>query len=98
MLSADHLDNDGQSFPIKCMRKFRSALGGEVTYRGVCVFYRLYFECVHIETTDNIDFCTESAVCINYKVYGITPGITYYESQPIYSIRKGEEGCFLCLF
>ncbi len=37
---------------------------------GVCVCYRLYFECVHIETTDNIDFYSENVIYINYKVYG----------------------------
>ncbi len=36
----------------------------------VCVCYRSYFQCVHIETTDNIDFYGESGVYINYKVYG----------------------------
>ncbi len=37
MLSADHLNIDGPPFPVKCARKFRSALDGEVTYRYVCV-------------------------------------------------------------
>ncbi len=37
MLSADHLNIDGPPFPLKCVRKFRSALGGEVTYRCVYV-------------------------------------------------------------
>ncbi len=36
MLSVDHLNIDGPPFPVKCVRKFRSALGGEVTYRCVC--------------------------------------------------------------
>ncbi len=36
MLSADHLNVDGPPFPVKCVGKFRYALGGEVTYR-VCV-------------------------------------------------------------
>ncbi len=36
MLGADHLNIDGPPFPIKCVRKFGSALGGEVTYRDVC--------------------------------------------------------------
>ncbi len=42
MLSADHLNIDGPLFPVKCVRKFRSALCGEVTYRGVqvCVLTR----------------------------------------------------------
>ncbi len=34
MLSADHLNIDGPPFSVKCVRKFRSALGGEV---GKCV-------------------------------------------------------------
>ncbi len=34
MLRADHLNIDGPTFPVKCVRKFRSALGGEVTHRG----------------------------------------------------------------
>ncbi len=40
MLSADHLNIDGPPFPAKCVRKFKSALGGEVAYRGrgVCVW------------------------------------------------------------
>ncbi len=37
MLSADHLNIDGPPFPVKCVRKFRYALSGEVTYKGVCV-------------------------------------------------------------
>ncbi len=37
MLSADHGNIDGPPFPVKCIRKFRSALGGEVAYRCVCV-------------------------------------------------------------
>ncbi len=37
MSSADHLNIDGPPFPVNCVRKFRSVLGGEVTYRGVCV-------------------------------------------------------------
>ncbi len=40
MLSADHLNIDGPPFPVKCVRKVRSALGGEVAYRGVCVRVR----------------------------------------------------------
>ncbi len=91
MLSADHLSIDGPPFPVKCVRKFRSTLGGEVAYRCVCVCvcvcvylyvcthmrmrvrarYHLYFEYVRIETTDNINFYSESAVYINYKVYGL---------------------------
>ncbi len=35
MLIADHLNIDGPPFPVKCVRKFRSTLGEEVTYRGV---------------------------------------------------------------
>ncbi len=43
MLSAGHLNIDCPPFPVKCVRKFGSALGGEVVYRCVCVcvFYRL---------------------------------------------------------
>ncbi len=37
MLSADHLNIDGPRFPVKIVRKFRSALGGEVACRCVCV-------------------------------------------------------------
>ncbi len=37
MLSAKHLNIDGPPFPIKFVRIFGSALGGEVTYKGVCV-------------------------------------------------------------
>ncbi len=33
MLSADHFNIDGLPFPVKCVRKFRSALGGEVAYK-----------------------------------------------------------------
>ncbi len=36
MLSADHWNIDGPPFPVK-LRKFRSALGGEVAYRCVRV-------------------------------------------------------------
>ncbi len=36
MLSADHLNIDGPPLPVKCVRKFRFALGGEVEHRGVC--------------------------------------------------------------
>ncbi len=43
----------------------------------------LYFEGVHIETTDNIDFYSESAVYINYKVYGT--GIASYNDTNISS-------------
>ncbi len=43
MLSADHWNIDGPPFPVKCVRKFRSALGGEVAYRCVYVcMYRMY--------------------------------------------------------
>ncbi len=38
MLSADHLNIDGSPFPVKCVRKLRSALGGDVMYRCVCVY------------------------------------------------------------
>ncbi len=37
MLSADHLNIDGPPFPVKCVRKMRSTLGGEVTRRGMYV-------------------------------------------------------------
>ncbi len=37
MLSADHLNIDGPPVPVKCVKKFRSALGGEVTHRCACV-------------------------------------------------------------
>ncbi len=36
MLSVDHLNIDGPLFVVKCVTKFGSALGGEVTSR--CVF------------------------------------------------------------
>ncbi len=36
MLSADHLNIDGPPFPVKCVTKFKSALGGEVTHKCVC--------------------------------------------------------------
>ncbi len=36
MLCSDHLNIDGPPFPVKCVRKFRSAFSGEVTYRCVC--------------------------------------------------------------
>ncbi len=39
------------------------------TFVCVCVCYRLYFECVHIETIDNINFYSESVVYINDKGY-----------------------------
>ncbi len=50
MLSADHLNIDDAPFPVKCVRKFRSALGGEVTYR------RVYTNCLHMYT------CFDTAV------------------------------------
>ncbi len=37
MLSVDHLNINGSPFPVKCVRKFGSALDGEVTFRCVCV-------------------------------------------------------------
>ncbi len=37
MLIVDHLNIDGPPFPVECVRKFGSALGGEVTYRYVCL-------------------------------------------------------------
>ncbi len=37
MVSVDHLNIDGTPFPVKCIRKFGSTLGREVTYRGVCI-------------------------------------------------------------
>ncbi len=40
MWSVDHLNIDGPLFPVKCVRKFRSALGGEVTHRSACVCAR----------------------------------------------------------
>ncbi len=40
MLSVDHLNIDGTSFPVKCEGKFRSALGGEVTHRCMCMCTR----------------------------------------------------------
>ncbi len=42
MLSADHLNIDGPPFPVKCVRKFKSALGEEVAYRCVCVGARAH--------------------------------------------------------
>ncbi len=44
----------------------------QLSFLRVCVHYRLYFKCAHSETTDNIDFYSESAAYINYKVYGVT--------------------------
>ncbi len=35
MLIVDHINIDGPPFPVKCVRKFGSVLGGEVTYRSV---------------------------------------------------------------
>ncbi len=42
MLSVDHLNIDGPPFPVKCVRKFGSALGGEVTSRCVCACVRAW--------------------------------------------------------
>ncbi len=39
MLSVDHLNIDGVPFLVKCVRKFGSALDGEVTL-GVCMCAR----------------------------------------------------------
>ncbi len=36
MLNVDHLNIDGPPFPVKCVRKFGSTLGGAVTYKVVC--------------------------------------------------------------
>ncbi len=36
MLSVDYLNIYGPPFPVMCVRKFRSALGGEVTH-SVCM-------------------------------------------------------------
>ncbi len=36
MLNVDHSNTDGPPFAVKCVRKVRSALGGEVTF--VCMF------------------------------------------------------------
>ncbi len=47
---------------------FQTIMCVRVYARVLC--YRFYFECVHIEITDNIDFYSESAVYINYKVNG----------------------------
>ncbi len=41
MLNVEHLNTDGPLFPVKCVGKFRSTLGGEVTYKCVCVVYCL---------------------------------------------------------
>ncbi len=38
--SVYHLNIDGPPFSVKCLRKSGSALGGEVTYRCVCVCMR----------------------------------------------------------
>ncbi len=35
--SIDHLNIDGPPFTVKCVRKFGSALGREITFRYVCV-------------------------------------------------------------
>ncbi len=40
MLSVDHSNIDGPPLGVKCVRKFGSALGGEVTC--VCVFVCLW--------------------------------------------------------
>ncbi len=37
MLSVDHSDTDDPPLAVKCVRKFGSALGGEVTSVCVCV-------------------------------------------------------------
>ncbi len=37
MLSVDYLNINDSPFLVKCVRKFKSALGGEVTYRCVCI-------------------------------------------------------------
>ncbi len=44
MLSADHLNIDGPPLAVMCVRKFRSVLGGEVTYKGMSVCVCL---CLH---------------------------------------------------
>ncbi len=42
MLSDDHLNIDGSLFLVKCVRKFKSALGGEVTYMRAYVCMPAY--------------------------------------------------------
>ncbi len=37
MQSFEDSNINGPLFPVKCVRKFESDLGGKVTYRGVCV-------------------------------------------------------------
>ncbi len=41
MLSVDHSNIDGPPLAVKCVRKFGSALGGEVTSVCVCVCMRM---------------------------------------------------------
>ncbi len=57
MLRADHLNIDGPPFPAKFIRKFRSALGGEVTYRDrdMCVYV---YVCKMYEERILCIFCT----------------------------------------
>ncbi len=44
MLSVDHLNTDGPPLAVKCVRKFGSALGGEVT--SVCVIVCILSVCI----------------------------------------------------
>ncbi len=65
MLSADHLNINGLPFPVKYVRKFRSALGGAVTYRCVCACARA--NAASIDSTPNNHFLwtkTDLSVCI----------------------------------
>ncbi len=55
----------------------------------VCVCHRLYFESVHIETTDNIDFYTESTIYNEYIapelfLLLITSLFTFYQCIIVY--------------
>ncbi len=60
MLRADHFNIDGPPFPVKCVRKFRYALGEEVTYRCVCVHVYLHnisrAEIMHVLYMPTADF------------------------------------------
>ncbi len=53
---ADHLNIGGSPFPVKCVRKFRSALGGEAARAGACVFV-----CVCV--------CVSVCVCVYTYTY-----------------------------
>ncbi len=81
MLSANHLNIDGPPFPVKCVRKFGSALGGEV----VCVCVRV---CV---CTYMMWMCQERTLCIFYtcEVRTFDQEQTHSRSAVSFSLRFG---------